>query len=113
MTAGMAAIALLLDAPLALLVPLLIVAGGVSISWNALSFTATAELAGSVRAGAALGLQQTSLAMFGAVTPVAFAALVSGTSWRVGFAVCAAASLAGTVALLPLREDLRAARTGR
>jgi hypothetical protein len=51
--------------------------------------------------------------MFGAVTPVAFAALVSGTSWRVGFAVCAAASLAGTVALLPLREDLRAARTGR
>ncbi|MDX6552822.1 MAG: hypothetical protein QOH74_1310, partial [Gaiellales bacterium] len=54
MTAGMAAISLLLDAPLGLLVPLLIVAGGISISWNALSFTATAELAGSVRAGAAL-----------------------------------------------------------
>jgi sugar phosphate permease len=111
LSAGMAATALLLDGPLWLLVPLLIVAGGLSISWNALSFTATAELAGSIRAGAALGLQQTSLALFAAVTPVAFAALVSATSWRVGFAACAVAPLVGTLILVPLREELRAART--
>ncbi|MDX6532962.1 MAG: hypothetical protein QOF68_706, partial [Gaiellales bacterium] len=90
---------------------LLIVAGGLSISWNALSFTATAELAGSNRAGAALGLQQTSLALFAAVTPVAFAALVSATSWRGGFAACAVAPQVGTLILVPLREELRAART--
>jgi sugar phosphate permease len=111
LSTGMGATALLLDAPLWLLVPLLVVAGGLSISWNALSFTATAEMAGPQRAGAALGLQQTSLALFAAVTPIAFAALVSATSWRLGFAVCAAVSLAGTLILFPLRDELRVART--
>jgi sugar phosphate permease len=112
LSVGMAATAVLADGPLWVLVPLLIVAGSLSISWNALSFTATAELAGSMRAGAALGVQQTSLALFAAVTPAAFAALVSATSWRVGFVVCAAAPLVGTLILLPLRDEFRGARTG-
>jgi sugar phosphate permease len=110
-SAGLVVIVLFLNAPLWFLVPLLIAAGGLTISWNALSFTATAEMAGPLRAGAALGLQQTSLALFAAVTPIAFAALVSATSWRVGFAACAALALAGTLTLFPLRDDVTAARS--
>jgi MFS family permease len=37
-------VALLVDGPLWLLVPALVLAGGLSMSWNGLSFTATAEL---------------------------------------------------------------------
>jgi hypothetical protein len=60
----------------ALLVPVLLAAGALSLSWNGLSFTAAAELGGETRAGAALGFQQTSLGVASAVTPVAFAVIV-------------------------------------
>jgi sugar phosphate permease len=85
----------LLDAPLAFLLPTLVVAGALSLSWNGLSFTATAELAGRARSGAALGFQQTALSVCGSVVPPAFAALVAATSWRAGFAVAALLPLAG------------------
>jgi len=49
------------------------VAGGVlAMSWNGLSFTAAAELAGRARSGASLGLQQTALAVGGATLPARF-----------------------------------------
>ena len=50
--------AALLSAPLVVLIPALVVAGVLSMSWNGLSFAAAVELAGHRRSGAAIGLQQ-------------------------------------------------------
>jgi sugar phosphate permease len=86
---------LLLSGPLALLVPALVLMGCIAISWNGLSFTAAAEAAGHARSGTAIGLQQTALAISGAVFPIAFGAFVAVTSWRAGFAVAAFVVLAG------------------
>lgn len=101
--ATLALAAALLDAPAYLLVTAFVVAGGLSMAWNGLSFTAAAELAGRARSGAALGMQQTALAAAGAVVPPAFAAIVAASSWRVGFALAAAFPLAGVQLLRPLR----------
>ena len=98
------AVAVLASGPIWLLVPALAVAGGLSMAWNGLSFTTAAELAGRVRSGAAIGLQQTVLGGAGIVSPVLFAALVSATSWHAAFAVAAVVPLAGVWTLLPLRR---------
>ncbi len=91
----LALVAVLLDAPAPVLVGAFVVAGGLAMAWNGLSFTAAAELAGRARSGAALGMQQTALAGTGALLPPAFAAVVSATSWRVAFALAAAFPLVG------------------
>jgi MFS family permease len=96
-TAGLA------GGPLWLLVPAIALAGGLSMAWNGLSFTAAAELAGPVRSGSAIGLQQSVLAAVGVVSPVLFAASVSHTSWRVAFGIAALVPLFGVWALRPLR----------
>lgn len=85
-----------------LLVPALVAGGGLSMSWNGLSFTAAVEIAGRARSGAALGLQQTALAVAGVLTPLAFAPFVDATSWRAGFAAAALLPLAGLLVLRPL-----------
>ena len=40
--------ALLADAPVGVIVPVMVVAGAISMAWNGLSVTAAAELAGTV-----------------------------------------------------------------
>jgi sugar phosphate permease len=87
--------AALLAAPLAVLVPVLVAAGVVSMSWNSLSFAAAVELAGHDRSGSAIGLQQTVLNIPGAAYPALFGALVAATTWRIGYAVVAFFPLAG------------------
>jgi MFS family permease len=89
------AVSALTGASLWILVPAFVVAGGLAMSWNGLSFTAAAELAGGRRSGAAIGFQQSVLSGVGAVAPVVFAALVAATSWRVGFALAALCPLTG------------------
>jgi MFS family permease len=96
--------AAVLEAPAVVLVPAFILAGGFAMSWNGLSFTAAAELAGRGRSGAAIGMQQTALSAAGAIVPPAFAALVATTSWRVGFALAAVFPLIGVQLLRPLRS---------
>jgi MFS family permease len=93
--AGIVLAALLVHAPLGVLVPALILATSLSMTWNGLSYTAAAELAGSARSGAAIGFQQTALSVVGFLAAPTFAALVDVSSWRAGFAVWAAAPLAG------------------
>ena len=93
-----------LSAPLVVLLPAFVLAGGLSMAWNGLSFTAAAEIAGRTRSGAALGMQQSALAAAGAIVPPAFAAVVAATSWRVGFGVAALFPLAGVQLLRPLRS---------
>ncbi len=92
-----------LSAPLVLLIPAFVLAGGISMAWNGLSFTAAAEIAGRSRSGAALGMQQSALAAAGAIVPPAFAAVVAASSWRIGFAGAAVFPLAGVLLLRPLR----------
>lgn len=96
--------AVLLSVPLAILLPALVAATALSMTWNGLSFTATAELAGSARSGAALGFQQTTLSLVGVVAAPAFATVVAATSWRAGFALVALGPLAGWALLGRLSE---------
>ncbi|HYX76738.1 MAG TPA: MFS transporter, partial [Gaiellaceae bacterium] len=93
----------LLPAPLPLLIAAFVLAGGLSMAWNGLSFTAAAEIAGRARSGAALGMQQSALAAAGAIVPPAFAAVVAASSWRLGFGVAAVFPLVGVALLRPLR----------
>ena len=86
-----------------LAVAAIVFATAVSMAWNGLSFTIAAELGGR-RSGAAIGLQQTVLSASGVGAPVAFAALVSWTSWQAAFAVAALFPLAGRILLQRLDE---------
>jgi MFS family permease len=95
LSVSLAASAALTSAPLALFIPAFLVAGALSQSWNGLSFTATAELAGRRRAGAALGFQQTGLAVASGLAPPLFALLVDSTSWGLAFGLAALLPLAG------------------
>ena len=101
---ALAVAAAFVDAPLVLLIPVLVVAGSLGMSWNGLSFTAAAEAAGPRRSGAAIGFQQTVLGIGGIVVPIAFAAVVSHSSWRIAFGASGACALAGALALRPLRS---------
>ena len=94
----------LLDTSLWIAVPALVIAATFGLSWNGLSFTATAETAGRARSGAAIGLQQTFLAVGGLVAPIGFAAIVHHASWRLAFALAALSPLVGYALLSPLAE---------
>ena len=85
--------AALLTSPLLVLIPSLVAAGVLAMSWNGLAFAAAIEVVGHRRSGAAIGLQQSVLNSSGAVYPGLFGALVGATSWTWGFLA---------VALLPL-----------
>jgi sugar phosphate permease len=102
--AALVVVAALAGGPVWLLIPALALAGGLSMAWNGLSFTAAAELAGPLRSGAALGFQQTVLAGAGVAAPVAFAATVSASSWTAAFVVAGIFPLVGWLVLGPLSE---------
>jgi len=99
MALATAAVAALTSASLWILIPAFVAAGGLSMSWNGLSFTAAAELAGGRRSGAAIGFQQSVLSGVGAAAPVIFGVLVAATSWRAGFALAALCPVAGLLLL--------------
>jgi len=101
---ALGAAAALVHGPIVVLVPVLVAAGILGMSWNGLSFTAAAEAAGPRRSGAAIGFQQTVLGLAGIVIPIAFAAVVAGASWQVGFLASAVCAFAGAALLSPLRQ---------
>jgi sugar phosphate permease len=101
---SVAATTALLDASPWIVVPMLVVAATFGLSWNGLSFAATAEAAGRARSGAAIGLQQTFLAVGGLIAPIAFAAVVHHASWRLAFGLAAVSPLVGYALLSPLAE---------
>jgi sugar phosphate permease len=107
-----AAVAVAVDAPLALVVPLFVVAGVLSMSWNGLAYAAAAEAAGTARTGAALGFQQTLLGVVVAGAPPAIAAIAS-QSWQAAFLVAAAGPAFGFLILRRLREPARGRRRAR
>lgn len=101
-----------LSAPLAALVPALVAAGVLAMSWNGLSFTAAAEMSGRDRAGTAIGIQNTLLSLAGVVAPVGFGATATLLSWPAAYAALAVSQLAGWLVLRPLvgEEDARRER---
>ncbi len=101
-----AAVAAATDSPLLLLVPLFVVAGVLSMSWNGLSYAAAAETAGGARTGAALGFQQTLLGVVVAGAPPVIA-LVATHSWRLAFFLAAVGPACGVLILQRLREPAR------
>jgi sugar phosphate permease len=103
LAAALVITALLAGGPLWLLVPAVALAGGLSMAWNGLSFTAAAELAGTARSGAAIGFQQTVLSGLGVLAPVVFATSVSSVSWSAAFVLAGAVTLVGWGTLRPLR----------
>jgi sugar phosphate permease len=107
-TAGVAAAT---DAPLALLVPLFLVAGVLSMAWNGLAYASAAEMAGSARTGAALGFQQTLLGAVVAGAPPAIA-VVAAHSWRLAFVLAAVGPALGVLILQRL-GDARSPRPAR
>lgn len=94
--------AALLDAPLVVLLPMLVIGGTLAMSWNGLAFAAAIEVAGHRRSGVAIGLQQSVLNGFSAIYPGAFGAFVGATSWRPGFVVVAVLPLLGFAVLRKL-----------
>ena len=82
----------------------IVLAGAVSMSWNGLSLTAAAELAGRAKSGAAIGFQQTTLSVTGVLVPAAFAYVVDSTSWEAGFALASVGPLVGWFLLGRLPE---------
>jgi MFS family permease len=102
-TATFGVAAILLGASDAVVVPLLVAATALSAAWNGLAFVAAAELAGTARSGAAIGLQQTVLSVSGIVVPPLFALVVGLSSWQIGFLAAALAPLAGWALLSPLK----------
>ena len=111
--ASLALTAALVGVPLGILLPTIVTATALSMTWNGLSYTAAAELAGTTRSGAAIGFQQMVLSIVGFVAAPLFAALVDGSSWRTGFAVFAAAPLAGWWLLGQLAPENRGDRGQR
>jgi sugar phosphate permease len=102
--AGALLTALFADGPIAVLLPVVVLAGAISMAWNGLSVTAAAELAGRARSGAAIGFQQTSLAVIGLFVPAAFAYIVDVSSWRLGFALASIGPLLGWYLLGRMQE---------
>jgi len=107
----LAALAATTAAPDAVVLPLLFAASVATMIWNGLAFTAAAEISGRRRAGTAMSMQNTIVAVVGALTPAAFGALVEATAWPLAFAVLGLGPVAAWLVLRPLvaEEDGRAA----
>ncbi|MBX6763906.1 MAG: MFS transporter [Rubrobacteraceae bacterium] len=106
MATGLAAAAALIDAPVWVLLPVLLAASVLAMSWNGLAFTAVAEFAGKERSGTALGLYNTVMGPGAIAAPPAFAALVTLTSsWAIGFLAVAACSFLAVFVLAPLAHE--------
>jgi len=83
----------------------LAVAAALSLGWNALSYTAAAELGGD-QAGAALGIQQTALSVGAVTAPLMFAVAIAALGWSAAFAFAGLAAVAGIVTIRGLRPQL-------
>lgn len=110
------ALGLLAGAPDVVVLPLALVAGVATMTWNGLAFTAAAEISGRARAGVAMSMQNTIVAVGGAVSPALFGVLVEHAGWSAGYLAVAAGPLAAWWVLRPLvgdEDDRVADRTAR
>ena len=97
----------------AVAVPVVLLAGVAAISWNGLAFTAVGELAGPGKAGTALGVQNTAVAVGAALTPPLLGLTVEATAWGVAFALAGLAAGSAVFLLGPLaRGEVRHEQPG-
>jgi len=83
------------DLPLAVVIPTSIIAVIVGMSTTGLAYTATAEIAGTGNAGAAIGFEITLFAIAGTAAPLLFGLVVAWLGWAAAFifiAGCAGAA---------------------
>lgn len=85
--------------------PLVVGAAVTTMTWNGLSFTAAGEIAGRARAGTAMSLQNTVVAVGSAIGAPLFGWLVDAAGWPVAYVVLAAGPLAAWRVLAPLEAD--------
>jgi sugar phosphate permease len=102
---GYIAIALLVDGPLVLLIPVLVATGVATMSGGGLAIVTAAELAGRANAGVAIGLFQTLARAASASSGIAFGVLTAATSWTTSFVWLAALAFASRLVLRPLVEE--------
>jgi predicted MFS family arabinose efflux permease len=98
----LAALALLVTTGTVLAIPVALAATVSTMAWNGLAFTAAGEISGRDRAGTAMSLQNTIVAIGTTIAPAAFGLVVAATSWQLGFALAALAPAAAFVVLAPL-----------
>jgi diguanylate cyclase (GGDEF)-like protein/PAS domain S-box-containing protein len=91
-----------------LVVSMVAAAGIATLSWNGLAALAAGELAPSGATGLALGWQTSAVFFGGAVGGPAFAALVSVTSWSIGFAALAVPAIGAGLLVRPVIRQRRA-----
>lgn len=85
--------------------PLGVAAAVATMTWNGLSFTAAGEIAGKARAGTAMSLQNTVVAVGAAIGAPLFGAIVDAASWPAAFVVLALGPLLAWRVLAPLEVD--------
>jgi sugar phosphate permease len=90
------------DLPLVVVIPVLVVGVVLGMSSPGLAYTATAEIAGLQRAGAAIGFEITVFAIGGTFAPILFGLAVTGIGWRGAFALVAVCAVAGWLILARL-----------
>lgn len=88
---------------------LLVAAIAITASTNGLSFTSTAEIAGSAWSGRALGVHNTGQNLTAALVPPAMAAVISATAYWPGFAL-ASATAALSALIVPVGAGRGASR---
>jgi MFS family permease len=103
-TAGFGLAAVLEPGPAPLLVPVLVLAASLAISWNGLVFTAAGELAPPGRAATAMAASNTANYAAAAAAPALGGLLAEVAGWPAMLAMGAAAALGAVLALHRLAE---------
>lgn len=100
-----AAVVIWPSAPESAIGALVIATGVATMTWNGLSFTAAGEIAGKARAGTAMSLQNTIVAVGSAVGAPVFGWLAGSAGWAPAFALLAITPIAAWLVLEPLEHD--------
>ena|SRR3712207_5208161 len=110
-SAALTTAGILLGSSTPILLPVLLAASVLAISWNGLAQTAGAEPADRERTGTALGFYNTVMGVGAVAAPPALAGFVGATSsWALGFVAVAACLLSAVVILAPLARKIRMMR---
>lgn len=101
-TVALGASALLTHSPVAAVLVALVISGILANAWHGVAYTEIAHMAGTDRAGTALGLENTTVFAAGFLAPL-MVPWIADVSWPLVWAVCAASTLLA-IPLAPGRE---------
>jgi sugar phosphate permease len=87
-----------------LAVAALVVGGVVTVAHNGLGYTATAEIAGPLWSGRALGVQNTGQNIISSLTPLALGAVIGTLGYAAGFLIATVAPVVA-IAVTPVRQE--------